>query len=149
MQKPAIGALLALLAMVSPALANPDSDRLNQAGMLGSWAVDCNAPPSKTNPYQLFAPSSSGAPTRTLRMDDPELDGTRTIKNVRIIASDRVGLSWNALNGDTLRMVVLKAGNRHKGFESVYASNGKVLVKDGRFVSSGKETPWFTKCGAK
>ena len=117
MQKPAIGALLVLLVTVSPSLANPDSDRLNQAGMLGSWAVNCNAPPSKTNPYQLFAPSSSGSPTRTLQMDTPSLDGTLTIKDVRVIASDRVGLSWTDRSGDTLRMIVLKVGSRLKGFD--------------------------------
>ena len=68
---------------------------------------------------------------------------------MRVIASDRVGLSWTDRSGDTLRMVVLKVGNRHKGFESVSGRDGRVLVKDGRFVSSGKETPWFTKCGAR
>ena len=114
-----------LLVTVSPSLANPDSDRLNQAGMLGSWAVDCNAPPSKTNPYQLFAPSSSGSPTRTLQMDTPSLDGTLTIKDVRVIASDRVGLSWTDRSGDTLRMIVLKTGNRLKGFELVSERSGK------------------------
>jgi hypothetical protein len=149
MQKLAIWTLLALLAAPLSALAGPDSDRLNQAGILGSWAVNCNAPPSKTNPYQLFAPSSSGSPTRTLQMDNPDLDGTLTIKDVRIIASDRVGLSWTGRSGNVLRMVVLKAGNRLKGFESVRVSDGKVLVKDGRFTGSGGETPWFTKCGAK
>jgi hypothetical protein len=149
MHKSAIWTLLALLAAVFPALAGVDSDRLNQAGMLGSWAVNCNAPPSKTNPYQLFAPSSSGAPTRTLQMDDPGLDGTLKVKDVRVIASDRVGLSWTNRSGETIRMVVLKTGNRLKGFEAVNERSGKLQVKDGRFVSSGLETPWFTKCGTR
>jgi hypothetical protein len=147
MRKLAIGTLLALVVAASPALANADGDLLNKAGMLGSWAVDCSKPPGKTNPYQLFAPSSSGGPTRTLQMDNPGLDGTLKIKDVRIISGDRVGLSWTGRSGDVLRMIILKVGNRHKGFESVNVRDGKVLVKDGHFVSSGKETPWFTKCG--
>jgi hypothetical protein len=149
MHKSAIWTLLALLAAVFPALAGVDSDRLNQAGMLGSWAVDCSAPPSPNNPYQLFAPSTSGSPTRTLQMDTPSLDGTLKVKDVHIISNERVGLSWVDRSGDTMRMVVLKTGNRLKGFESVSERSGKTLVKDGRFTNSGKETPWFTKCGTR
>lgn len=148
MQKLEIATLLAFFAVVSPSLANSDGDRLREAGLLGSWAVDCNAPPSKTNPYQVLAPSPDGSPTRTLQVNDPRIDETVTIREVRSIARGRIGLTWTDRDGDTFRMVLLKDGNRHKGFNSVRASDGKVFVKGGRFVNSGRDTPWFTKCGA-
>src|SRR5258706_15155668 len=83
----ALFVLLALIGVAPPAAAS-DSDVLRQFGMLGHVAIDCAAPASASNPHQFYAVSPQGKVTRTLRMQEPDLDGTFPMRNVRLLRPD-------------------------------------------------------------
>jgi hypothetical protein len=138
---------LSVLIAASVAEAASDSDALARAGLLGAWAVDCSKPPDQKNPYQLFAPSKSGYPTRTLRMGDPKLDRTSELHNVTVLGDHRVKFRMMGKTGDNRDIVVVVDDNRHRSLEAVDLQ-GKKYVADGKLTgASSGETPWFQKCG--
>jgi hypothetical protein len=139
---------LALLASVTllggaPADAS-DRDVLRQFGMLGKLAVDCAAPASGTNPHLFFAVSREGKATRTLKTADPDLDATLSIRNVRLIAPDRLQYDETGRQSE-LVITIAKIGGKFRSWHSVRA-DGTVLVADGKFPSSGSPTIAFTAC---
>jgi len=150
MQKRAVatGALLALFAVLSPALADSDSDQLIRAGMIGTWTFDCNALPSKSNPYITYAPSVHGSPTRTVLIGVPVALPMEVVTEVRSIAEDRISLTQTSPDGSKLRLILLLSGNRHRSLQSI-DGKGSVLIKDGRFTKDGSETRWLTRCPAR
>ena len=147
MQKRAAGtgALLVLLAALLPARADSDSDRLIQAGMIGTWTFDCNAFPSQANPHITYAPSLRGSPTRTVLIGASGVLPAELVTQVESIADDRISLAQTSRNGSTVRLILLVRGNRHRSLQSI-DSDGRVLVKDGRFIKDGSETRWLTRC---
>ena len=121
-----------------------DRDVLRQFGMYGKLAVDCAAPASSKNPHLFFAVSREGKATRTLKTADPELDATLPIRNMRIIAPDRLQYDETGRQSE-LVIVIAKEGNKFRSWNSTRA-DGTVLVKDGKFPSSGSPTITFTAC---
>lgn len=83
-------ALLVCLAPLgfAPAAVASDADVLRRFGLLGRIAVDCSAPQSQRNPHQIYAVAPSGNVTRTLKMDNPNLDATLSLRNVRMLTPD-------------------------------------------------------------
>ena len=137
--------LLGFITLLGSAPADAsDRDVLRQFGMYGKLAVDCAAPASSKNPHLFFAVSREGKATRTLKTADPELDATLPIRNVRIIAPDRLQYDETGRQSE-LVIVIAKDGNKFRSWSSTRA-DGTVLVKDGKFPSSGSPTIAFTAC---
>jgi hypothetical protein len=140
----------AFLLMLTPAVAGPDSDVVRKFGLFGTWAVDCSKPPSDDNTYQEYTPSQTGYPTRTWyrKMGDRYASAQSfEMRNVRIVGSDRLAyLDVRKADGDPTNIVLAMVGNRHRSHESVDPNDGKVYIKDGKFVGSGKPTELFQKC---
>ena len=138
-------ALLGVVTLLGSAPADAsDRDALRQFGIYGKLAVDCAAPAGSKNPHLFFAVSREGKATRTLKMADPELDATLSIRNVRIIAPDRLQYNETGRQSE-LVIVIAKEGNKFRSWSSTRA-DGTVLVKDGKFPSSGSPTIAFTAC---
>ena len=138
-------AAILIMMNATAAEAGPDSDLLAKAGLLGAWAGNCSQPPSSDNPYQVFAPSSSGYPTRVLKMDS-KIDRTSEISNVRLLANNRVKFRMKASGDfDDRDIIAVVTGKRHRSLDAADA-NGKKYVTNGKFPKGG-ETPWFEKCG--
>jgi hypothetical protein len=133
------------LAGLAPATAASDADALRRFGMLGRLAVDCSAPHSQSNPHQVYAVSPSGAVTRSMRMDNPALDATLPLRNVRMLTSDL--LQFEELGrASTLTVSIIKIDGRFRNWNSTQA-NGVALIVDGKFTDSGRPTTAFTFCG--
>ncbi len=138
-------ALLAFVALFGSAPADAsDRDEMRRFGIYGKLAVDCAKPASSSNPHLFFAVSRDGKATRTLKMADPELDAVLPIRNVRIIAPDRLQYDETGRQSE-LVIVIAKEGNKFRSWNSTRA-DGTVLVKDGKFPSSGSPTIAFTAC---
>lgn len=134
----------ALLALSSPAWAEADSDALIQFGLIGSWALDCHAPPSLANPFETLIPSKTGEPTRHLSTGNPALDRAEPIHDVILITADRLRLSYPQ-NSVTVTVVFLKQDGRIRVLEST-TSNGLTVVSGGIVQRNGQQTAWLEKC---
>lgn len=139
-------ALIALAMMAVPglALADTDSDVLAKFGLVGSWALDCRAPPSLANPIETLVPSKTGEPTRHLSTGNPALDRVEPIHDVILITADRLRLSYPQ-NSITVTVVFLKENGRIRVLEST-TSDGLTVVSGGIVQRNGQQTAWLEKC---
>ncbi len=143
-------AAAAFLSIAMPAVAGPDSDTVGKFGLFGTWAVDCSKPPSDDNTYEEYTPSQTGYPTRTwYRKPGDRYAPARSfeMRNVRITAPSRLAyLDVRKADGDLTNVVVAMVDDRHRSHEAVDPKDGKVYIKDGKLVASGKATELFQKC---
>lgn len=137
-------AIVLLTVGSTAALAGPDSDALEKFGLIGSWALDCHAPPSMGNPFQTFVPSNAGDPLRQLIVGDPNRDRTVPIHDVALLPHDELRLSF-AQNTVTVTVVLAKDKGHIRPVEST-TSDGQTVVKDGLVQRSGQRTLWLEKC---
>ncbi len=135
----------ALLAFgANRAQAEENSDTLVKFGLIGTWAIDCNAPPSMKNPFQTFAALDGGAPTRQLVFGNPAYDHIEPIRDVILITDDRLRLSFSQ-NNLTITVVLIKDRGRVRPLEST-TSGGQTVVSGGIVQRSGQETAWLQRC---
>jgi len=144
--------LLAACVIAMPAAANAQSVRqvLADFGMLGTWATDCNQPSGDNNWYAIYAGMPNGSVMRTYynTPDRKKPFSQFTITQAVRLPSSLLSYSQQGVNNHERDDVVLmKQGNRYHVWSSV-RSDGKVLVKEGKFTSNGDESPWQTKCGS-
>ncbi len=135
--------VLVALCMLSSRAAASDVDVLRQFGLLGRIAVDCKAPPSSNNPHLIYAVSPQGKLTRTLKMTS-DLDGSFPMRNVRLLAPDRLQHDETGRQSD-LTITVAKIDGKFRSWRSVRA-DGTVLIADGKFPKTGAPTIVFEKC---
>ena len=128
----------------SAAWAGADSDALAKFGLIGSWAINCRAPPSLANPFQTFIPSNAGNPIRQDVVGDPDRDRIVPIHDVTLVAEDRLRLSF-LQNGITVTVVLAKDKGRVRPMEST-TGDGQTLVSGGIVQRSGQQTVWLEKC---
>ena len=137
-------ALLALFALLGPTpAAASDADTLERFGMLGTFAVDCAAPASRSNPHLVYAATRQGNVTRTLKME-PGLDGTFPMRNLRLLGPDRLQYEETGRRAEFI-VTVARIGDKFRSWQSVQA-DGKVLIQDGKFPDSGAPTLAFERC---
>jgi hypothetical protein len=136
--------MMLVCAAAAPAQAGADSDVLTKFGLIGSWAIDCRAPPSMANPFQTFVPSNEGQPTRQLITGNPDYDRIEPISDAILIAPDRLRLSFPQ-NGITVTIVLVKNQGRVRPLEST-TSTGETVVSGGVVQRNGQETSWLEKC---
>ena len=142
-----LGAHLVMAALVfatSAVWAGPDSDALTKFGLIGSWAIDCHAPPSMANPFQTFVPSTAGNPIRQDVVGDPDRDRIVPIHDVILVANDRLRLSFQQ-NGTSVTVLLLKEKGRVRPIESM-TGDGHTLVSGGIVQRTGQQTVWIEKC---
>ena len=139
-----IAMTLAACFACTAARANEDSDALFQFGLIGSWAFDCQGPPSPRNPYLNFALLHPGAPTRQVVTGKPEYDTVVPISDATLIDDAHLRLSYPQ-GGVTITVTLLKEQRRIRPFDAV-ASDGTVAVADGIAKSTGQATAWLTRC---
>jgi hypothetical protein len=139
--------LLAALAVIVPgaAWAGADSDAVVQFGLVGSWALNCQAAPSPANPFMSFDPSTSGEPIRQIITGRPQYDSHVPVSKVSAIGTARLQLTYPQ-GGVTITVVLEKDQQRIRPIDAM-ASDGTVSVKDGIVQYSGQPTAWLFKCG--
>ena len=142
------GALLVAL----PARADAVLDVIRTAGLLGTWAESCAAGPSRWNWFVTFYVTGNSTVRRKGETggDDPVLDGavdsaqrvTPTMVRLRLRNDDP---NWGPDNGTIYDAEAeLRDGKWHV-LNSV-RRDGTQLIKDGKFVASGKPTPVLQRC---
>jgi hypothetical protein len=136
--------LLSLSLLAGAAQAGADSDALLQFGLIGNWALHCQAPPSPANPFMSFMPSTAGQPTRQIITGKPEYDSLVPIRDATMIDNNHLRLSYPQA-AVTITVTLVKEQRRIRPLEAV-ASDGTVSVKDGIVQFSGQPTNWLERC---
>ncbi len=141
--------LLAFIAMVVasfPAQASADGSLLARLGYLGYWAYDCDKPPSGDNPHYFLEAPANGVPTERL-LTAGDHDRVHTVTDVKELPG---GLTqWTQTEPDGTAVILLKQReNKRARTWSSEGRDGKVYIKDGHFLESGKEVRWFYRCAA-
>ena len=140
-----LSALAALLLMPAISHAGKDSDALLQFGLIGNWSLDCQKPPSPTNPFMSFTPSTAGQPTRQIITGKPQYDSLVPISGAEMLDATHLRLSYP--QGSVMITVTLlkEQQRRIRPYEAV-ASDGTVSVSGGNVKASGLPTNWLLKC---
>jgi hypothetical protein len=145
-----ISLLAAAIATALPVLARADSPRdvLRDFGLLGTWATDCSKPSDADNFYTVYAALGNGRVRRTYyNTPDREKPYNEYLitRAIRLPADQLSYRQEGSVDHDKIDVILLKDGNKYKIWSSV-TEDGKELVKDGKYPSSGDESPWQTKC---
>lgn len=124
----------------------PDEEAVVKFGIIGTWAVDCSKPLSPSNPYQTYA-RGEVYPTRTLSMATKELDGVFEMRRARLIGSNQLAYTDRKQHRErpTFDVILEKTGGRLRSVSSI-ANDGKVIIREGRFVDTGVPTLAFQRC---
>lgn len=137
-------ALFGLLGSVEAAPAATVADTMAKWGLLGTWQLDCAAPPS-----------------------DDAVRETYVVRGGRVF-EDRDGGNWKdsspvlsaAIAADNTMAIVIKfdasqrarenvfakSGNRKRAIVSRFVGTNDYSIRDGAFVHSGAPSVWLTRC---
>jgi len=117
-------------------------------GLLGTFAFDCTKPASKTNSYWINRVIDDShvqrdqMSARTTRDWIAIIDKAAEAKPNEITVSGTRddtpidGLWRIESKGDDLRVLIVES-----------SAGGKKLISGGKWVASGKDWPWISKCG--
>jgi hypothetical protein len=133
------------LLFAGSARADNDADVLAQFGLVGSWAADCHAVPSPTNPFVNFTFSDTGQPMRLVIAGKPQYQSMVPLSEMVSVDETHLQFSYPQA-GVTVTVILVKEQNRIRPYRAI-ASDGTVSVENGIVKSSGQETNWLLKCG--
>ena len=147
-------ALSLVLLAVQPAWANGAFDVLKHAGLAGTWAPNCAAPPADGNRRHTYFADEAGK--ARLRFDPGDPSAVRTVAITEVSAPNHPGTvqltivyddeRWAAARGAIWTHVIdVVPGSRHHVMQAV-RQDGRVMIKDGVIVASGKRAPTLEKC---
>ncbi len=147
--------LLLVLAVLlgAPASASAETARqmLQQFGLIGTWAANCNRPPADENIHTVYASLPNDNVQRTYYSAPGKITSKSVLERVKVISSDQ--LSYRQKNSQGyLDIILKKTGNFIRVLSSqnengtIYVQGGKFTAKVGTGSSAGKESPLQTKC---
>jgi hypothetical protein len=122
-----------------------------QFGLFGTWATDCNKPPSPANPHVSITTPSAG-----LVLEDHNLGPDFVINRYSVLSAERT--SPTSLSVDVIFQPGTEVEDRQKLAFTVrnntrrtifnQTSGGTVRVKDGIALAHGTKTPLLQRCEA-
>lgn|SRR5690606_24868269 len=137
-------ALLFGLGVALPAWAQGPAEVAAQWGLLGTWAVDCNQPPSRQNSYLTFARDGERL---VHRRDFGDARDEHPVTSVRQSADGTIEVVIDlAIFAQTRTIVFAKAGEGKKRAVSNRDDKGVYSIKNGKFVANGQPAPVQNRC---
>jgi len=149
---PAIGALLLAL----PARAEEVLTVMQKAGLIGTWALDCTAPPTNKNPFMTYYVTAD----RRVRLradrgrDGPPFDGD-SVQQAEALGVTTVRLvlhsddpKYDTSHGATATIVVEVADDKARSMSST-TNNGTQMIKGGYYAVGNlakTPTPTMRRC---
>lgn len=123
---------------------------LKDAGLFGTFAVDCATPASPANPHVSIMLADAGGV-----IERHELGGDYEVNNYHIIAAQRLSparVSVDVLfkpgsEGEQEQHLIFAIGDGTRRTIFNRIEGGAVVVKDGVVAGAGVKTPTLRKCG--
>ncbi|MBN8939610.1 MAG: hypothetical protein J0H01_08975 [Rhizobiales bacterium] len=142
-----IGLVVALTAIFGPAGARPADDvaAARAWGILGTWRVDCSAPPSLANGSLTYA-------IRGERLVHPRDFGTERdelqVLSARILPTGLFEFVIELPRDGQRRRFTLARGHdgRIRVMDNVAVGTRDYSIRDGALVATGKPSRWQTRC---
>ncbi|MBV9833846.1 MAG: hypothetical protein JO055_05535 [Alphaproteobacteria bacterium] len=147
-------ALIALLATIaSPAAAQQVWPIMVQVGLIGTWAGNCDAPPSGANWFLTFRDDGAGGARRSsdrgpelpnlmVVIDSAQIPGPATVR----FAARNEDVNWGGTNGHRFDVVVEISNGTMRTISSTRLHDGAELIKDGLVTSSGQPALLLRRC---
>ncbi len=115
-------------------------------GLLGTWATDCSQPASLANSYLSFHVGDRGSVLHRRDFGDG-----REVYEVQAATITRDGLievivDFKALGGRRRWALAKGADGRIRAMANSKADGTDPSIRDGRFVGSGIQASWQTRC---
>jgi hypothetical protein len=121
------------------------ADVMQQWGILGVWASDCGAPPSRRN-YHLGYRAVGGGRVMHERFFGAGTDGQAVISAAIVGGTLELVVDFGPPGG-TRRWTMFKGPDgRMRAWRNSRVDGSSLTVQDGRFTSDGRDTPWQTMC---
>jgi hypothetical protein len=133
--------------------ADPTSvkELFQQFGLFGTWATDCNKPPTPGNPHVSVTTPNAG-----LVLEDHNLGPDFAVNRYSVLSAERI--SPTSLSVDVIFQPGTEVEDHQKLIFSVrdntrrtifnQSSGGAVRVKDGIALARGTKTPLLQRCEA-
>ena len=123
---------------------------LKDAGLFGTWAVDCEAAATPANPHVSIMLAAAGTV-----LERHELGSDYEVNDYRVVAAQR--LSKTRVSVEVLfqpgsereqeQQLIFAVGNDTRRTILNHIVGGAVLVKDGLVAGHSAKTPTLRKCG--
>jgi hypothetical protein len=118
-------------------------------GLIGTWASDCNQPPSTNDEHDVYALENDG--TVSLVYDDgPDVQPNRYTWNQAVLIDQNTLQMDGIFYGDNLAQHTVLQKN-DSGQMRVYGNvdgSGKILVQNGAFTAGPGGPAWVSKCSS-
>jgi len=142
------GALcFAAVLWASPAAAGSVSDTLREFGLFGTWAVDCDAPPSPDDNHAVFSEVPPAGAQELIYFSPQYKPNTYAINSAERVGSTTDQISLGVTFGDDMHqeLILLVRNDTIRTMWNI-AGDGSVRVKDGTITSNGGVTHSLTRC---
>jgi hypothetical protein len=147
--------LLAALALATGAGGETVGDAMDRLGMLGTWAVSCEAAASFDNPKVNFVRSPAGDVVRHLQVGQPSHELLVAVELAEQIDAATLHMRERNLSGygaadgriyeERLALSTVDGRRRTRSMDSV-GDDGRHYIENGIVTATGKESVWMTKC---
>jgi hypothetical protein len=138
-------AIPVLLACVLPAPADSVADVTRRWGLIGSWAIDCSAPPSKARPVLSYDIAEDGRVMH--RRDFGTGTDEQEVVAAKILADGvlHIRIHFPAFKQTRENGIARQPDG---SIRSIYSRNerNEYTVQNGKFVANGKPTSVLRKC---
>jgi tetratricopeptide (TPR) repeat protein len=113
-------------------------------GLTGRFAPDCGSPPGRDNAYMSFQ-RENGQLRRVLDAGPTVRPSSALILSAKRIDRDKIEVR-EQIESNVLDVVMVRQNGRIRSMISRLTVDGRLLIKDGIILATGKETVWASSC---
>jgi hypothetical protein len=146
-----LAVVVLLIASTWPAAASapPPEQLFRQFGLFGTWASDCQAAASPSNPHVEI-----GEPTPGVVLEDDRLGRDYALNRYSVLAARRlsstrlevVALFHPGMENEERQRLIFEIRGRTRRTLFTEVVGGPVRVRDGIALANGSKTPLLKKC---
>jgi hypothetical protein len=131
------------------ARAQTAADIMERWGLLGTWAVDCKRPPAINNTYLSYVKSGGGKVLHERNFGNRR--DSREVLSATVSPEGRIEVTADFGRGGGMRRWSLARvpDGRIRTMASSRVDGTGATIRDGRFVSGGRSSPWMRRCDGR
>lgn len=138
--------LSGLFASTQTAAAQNVADTAKRWGLLGTWALDCSQPASRSNGYLSYVVRTPGKLSHERNFGDAS--DVNEVQQARTGRGGWLELVVNFPGLSQTRKYTLMMGpdGRTKAMSNTKADGTEATIVNGKFTANGNDTPWQVRC---